>query len=77
MPVCDKYDINIDIAVEADQALTVINMKQSRIYFSVRPDGFTFMSVPQSVSFGYKVGNSRHSYRFVGDGAEFRFFVKL
>ncbi len=72
----EKYDITIDLSVDsAEQALIVVNMQSSRIYCSVRPDSVTFMSVPESVTFGYKAGTARHSYRFVGDGSSLRFFV--
>ena len=72
----EKYDISVDMSVDsAEQALIVAYMANSRIYCSVRPDSVTFMSVPETVKFGYKVGTGKHTYRFVGDGTSMRFFI--
>ena len=74
--VPDKYDISFDLSVDsADQALFIAYLKTTRIYFSIRPTGFTFKSVPSDVSIGYKVGTGVHNYRLVGNGTSLRFFV--
>ncbi len=74
--VPEKYDISVDIALDtADQALFVAYFGSTRIYCSIKPDGFMFMSDPQTVTIGYKVGAGRRTYRFVGDGTSTRFFV--
>ncbi|MBE7031649.1 MAG: hypothetical protein E7401_01645, partial [Ruminococcaceae bacterium] len=76
IPLPENYDISFDMSLDtADQGLLVVYLGKSRIYCSVRPGGVTFMSTPQSVTIGYKVGTGRRSYRFVGDGISMKFFI--